>query len=443
MAPDVPVRALEGDAHELSRRAGASWDDLRRAYPGVRIEPYFTLLGDDYVKQASARARTNEGRARASQLASYVAIECPRDVPAEDVARRVAAWPGVQAAYPEAGPTPPPVNPGDDPGSASQGYLDAAPDGIDARWVWASGASDGGGVGVVDVEQGWTLDHEDLASAVITIFSGVNRAYHGHGTAVLGEIVGVDNTTGVIGIAPAATARVVSQWRSEAVFNTAEAILSAVTSMNAGDVLLVEAQTTYPGAAGFLPVEVEDAVYDAIEFATSQGIVVVEAGGNGGVDLDQFTNLNGRMILNRGSGDFRDSGAILVGAASSNTPHQRLWFSNFGRRIDCFAWGENIATCGDGWTSTSPTDYTPSFGGTSGASPIISGAALLLQSWRVRTGPSAFAPHAVRQILSDAQMNTASANPPVDRIGVMPNLLAIAAGLSSGFVSRSTTVRVP
>jgi hypothetical protein len=215
MSSDIDVRTLRSDAIQLARRAGGAWDDLTRAYPGVRVEPYFTSLDDEPARAVSARLRTNEGRARAVRLSTYVAIECPRDVAAEEVARTVAAWPGVQTAYPEGGPTPPPVNPGDDPRRPSQGYLDAAPAGIDARWVWAAGASDGAGVGLVDLEQGWALDHEDLAAAAVTIVSGMNRAYHGHGAAVLGEIVGVDNATGGIGIAPGATARVVSQWRSD------------------------------------------------------------------------------------------------------------------------------------------------------------------------------------------------------------------------------------
>jgi hypothetical protein len=334
-------------------------------------------------------------------------------------------WPGVDIAYPEGGPTPPPVSPDDDPRSGNQGYLAAAPGGIDARWAWANGVGDGTGVGFVDLEQGWTLTHEDLADASITIISGVSQAYHGHGTAVLGEVVAVDNTRGCIGVAPAATTRVVSQYRTATTYNTAEAILDAVDVMNSGDVLLLEAQTSYPGADGYVPVEVEQAVFDAIAFATSAGIVVVEAGGNGSVDLDGFTDVNGDHILNRTSPDFRDSGAIMVGAASAAAPHARLSFSNFGSRIDCYGWGQQIDTCGDGWTGTSNTAYTSWFGGTSGASPIVTGAALLLQSWRVAAGETPYGPGTMRDLLSNPDVNTASADPANDKIGVMPNLRAI------------------
>src|SRR5437588_301744 len=83
--------------------------------------------------------------------------------------------------------TPPPVNPSDDPRNTNQHYEDAAPTGIDVRWAWAQ--ADGSGVGFVDMERGWTLNHEDLVAAGISIISGINNDYTGHGTAVLGEVL--------------------------------------------------------------------------------------------------------------------------------------------------------------------------------------------------------------------------------------------------------------
>ncbi len=126
--------------------------------------------------------------------------------------------------------------------------------------------------------------------------------------------------------------------------------------------------------------------------------------------------------MNRASADFRDSGAIMVGAGSSAAPHTRLSFSNHGSRIDCFGWGEGIVTTGDGWTGTSTTAYTTGFGGTSGASPIVSGAALLVQSWNRRVNGQVYSPDVLRNMLSTPSRNTHSSNPAVDRIGVMPDL---------------------
>ena len=141
--------------------------------------------------------------------------------------------------------------------------------------------------------------------------------------------------------------------------------------MSRGDVLLLEAQTSFSGMNN-LPVEVETAVFDAIRHVISvDGVVVIEAAGNGSRDLNTFVNNANLRVLDRSSADFRDSGAIMVGAGSSAAPHTRLGFSNFGNRIDCFAWGENIDTTGDGGSGMSTTSYTTTFGGTSGASPIV------------------------------------------------------------------------
>jgi hypothetical protein len=194
--------------------------------------------------------------------------------------------------------------------------------------------------------------------------------------------------------------------------------------MKSGDVLLLEAQTTSSTMSGYLPVEVEQATFDAIQYATSNGIVVVEAGGNGSNDLDTYKDSNGKFILNRNSNDFRDSGAIMVGAASSSTPHSRSSFSNYGSRIDCYGWGDSIDTTGDGWTGNATNTYTTSFGGTSGASPIIAGSALIVQSWLIKHA-QLYSPSSMRSVLSNPKLNTPSADPSTDRIGVMPNLQQI------------------
>ena len=404
--PEVRLTYSAAAHSEIAAAARREWGELTAAHPGITLVPYFSTLPEP-----------------THGFTQYFAIECPAGVEPETVARAVTSWSNVETAYVEAGPTPPPVSPSDDPRNSNQQYEDAAPTGIDARWAWSS--VDGSGVGFVDLEQGWTLNHEDLAAAGITLISGVNMAYTGHGTAVLGEVVAVDNTIGGVGIAPRASARVVSQWRTASSYNTADAILSAANVMQSGDVLLLEAQTTSSTMTGFLPVEVEQATFDAIQYATSNGIIVVEAGGNGSNDLDNYKDANGKAILNRGSADFRDSGAIMVGAGSSTAPHSRLGFSNFGSRIDCYGWGQNIDTTGDGWTGNATNTYTTSFGGTSGASPIVAGSCLIVQSWLIGHGKARYSPSSMRSVLGDANLNTKSANPGTDRIGVMPNLQAI------------------
>lgn len=442
VAPRVAVKVDEGALRErAAKQTERTERDQREGTPDRDLsEALLDAIGylsdvlaerqDAIAEEAHLESLVGDdeplGRGRRARFAPWVAITVKDPDTAARLAKELAARDDIESAYVEGGPTPPPVNPDNDPRSGNQGYLDAAPDGIGARGAW--GSTDGSGVGFVDLEQGWTLNHEDLLAAGITIISGVSNAYKGHGTAVLGEVVAVDNTRGGVGIAPEASARVVSQYRTTTTYSTAAAIVSAADAMSPGDVLLLEAQTTVSHWSGYLPVEVEDAVFDAIRDAVDAGIVVVEAGGNGSNDLDAYTDAAGRHILDRDDPDFRDSGAIMVGAGSSTAPHSRLSFSNHGSRIDCYGWGEGIDTTGDGWTGTSTTAYTGSFGGTSGASPIVSGAALLLQSWRRAATGSPMWPGAVRRWLS-SNINTPSADPATDRIGVMPNLAAIFAAI--------------
>jgi serine protease len=283
-------------------------------------------------------------------------------------------------------------------------------------------------VGFVDLEWGWTLNHEDLAAHGITLISGINNSYFFHGTSVLSEVASVDNAVGCVGIAPACgPIQVVSQWLTGGGYSTSQPILDAIAVMGFGDVLLLEAQTSIFGYV-MVPVETEPAVWDVIRLATALGIVVVEAGGNGGVDLDTVAVPGSGQIFNRSSADFRDSGAIIVGAASAAAPHDRLGFSCHGSRIDCYGWGENIDAASTDGPGTATDIYTTGFGGTSGASPIATGAAIVVQGVAQGNLGYRFSPWQLRAILSDPATGTASANPVTDRIGVMPNLRAILQG---------------
>lgn len=355
----------------------------------------------------------------------------------EELAKVFSNLHGVDFAYQELSVTDPFINAGDDTFSAQQGYLNAAPTGIDARWAWTQIDRPGEGVGFIDLEQGWIPTHEDLAGLSPTLLFNDNRdgvgTYNGdHGTAVLGQVVGIDNGRGVVGIAPFVDyVRMVSHFEAGTgtALHVADAIVAAITNMNAGDVLLLEVQRN------FLPTEVDAADFDAIRLAVANGIIVVEAAGNGNNNLDNWTNGGGLTILNRTSANFTDSGAIMVGASLSPLPHNRAGFSNFGSRIDCFAWGENIVTCGyaarsggslgNDATGTRDDDYTSTFGGTSGASPIIVGAALVIQGLYRDTTSTILSPTQMRALLTNPATGTAQGGGVTGNIGIMPNLRAI------------------
>ena len=132
------------------------------------------------------------------------------------------------------------------------------------------------------------------------------------------------------------------------------------------------------------PVEVHTANFDVIRLGTALGVIIIEAAANGSIyfnlssDLDQFV-LNGKRIFNRWDPDFRDSGAIMVAGASARVPHARIFNSNYGSRIDCYAWGESVYTAGNFPNSSNGAvdRYTNEFCGTSSAAAIIAGVGIL------------------------------------------------------------------
>jgi hypothetical protein len=428
----------DGVEKEILNRDIGSWDMIEEEFPGITLTRLYTSVEPDEIVKLVDRATQTDRDYEPPNFLTYFAIDCPPGTDPEALAKLLSEWQAVQDVYVEAGPTSPPqlVNAANDSRSANQGYLDAAPDGIDAEFAWTNSGTgtagaDGTGIQFIDIEQGWMLNHADLNAAGITLLSGVNQAItfpsgvstRPHGTSALGEVLAVDNTIGCVGIAPAATGRVVSQWRTNTNYNTSDAILNAISNLKFGDVLLLEAQTSVGLTTGF-PVEIENAVFDTIRLGSALGIVIVEPGGNGSHNLDTFTNAAGDQILNRGSADFRDSGAIVVGAASSTAPHTRMGFSSFGSRVDCYAWGEDVETCMTNHAGTTST-YRSTFAGTSSASAIIAGAALVVQGIAHANLHYRFNPAQMQSILSDPAQSTASNNPAADLIGRMPDLQSI------------------
>jgi serine protease len=332
----------------------------------------------------------------------------------------------------------------DDPSFPEQGYIHSPSGGspaagIDAQYAWGFPGGDGAGTTLIDIEGGWKLDHEDLVGAGITLLSGENirdrgAASYQHGTAVLGEMFMQDNTIGGVGIVPSAQGHVMGIFKTEngsrPFLRAAEAIVEAAEYLSPGDLILIEAITPAEDLSD-LPIEMDDAVFDAIRLATALGITVIEPAGNGrgGVpnnldqpQLRQFDTVP-RSYLVKGSPEFRESGAIMVGAGSPTLPHTRLGFSNFGERVDVFSWGLEIFTT---TTTTEFEDTYDTFSGTSGASPIIAGAALSIQGMVLANRGTKLTPGQLRDLIKIG--GTPTSNPSVDKIGVQPNLRALIDG---------------
>ena len=195
-----------------------------------------------------------------------------------------------------------------------------------------------------------------------------------------------------------------------------------------GDVLLIELQEH-----DFTPIETDPAVFSAITAATARGITVIEPGGNGpgNGSLGRFFDLDTFEVPSRGfralsRSDGLDSGAVIVAACRSGkvpgtTARSPMNFSPRGRRIDCFAYGEDELV-----TSTDPGQlYVTYRRGTSGASALIAGIAVSVQGIAKGILSRRLSPSELRQLLGARTLNTPSDAPAADRIGVMPDLRKI------------------
>ena len=220
--------------------------------------PLFSGSSADFQYRRAA----GEGRAgeELADLQNYYRILLQESADALALVDELNALAAVEIAYlpprPEDADVPPPTPAFD----AQQGYLGPAPGGIDTAFTRNLSGGRGAGINIIDVEQGWNLNHEDLPSTFVSdgiILGGDSRQ---HGTAVLGEIVGLDDGTGVVGIASDAAIGVVSVirqrrfvvgWRD---WDVAEALWVAGSHLRAGDIVLIEQHA--PGRRTVQPVAV-------------------------------------------------------------------------------------------------------------------------------------------------------------------------------------------
>jgi len=469
LPPATPARAVvlklqEGTrvrlrGGELTVVPGGAREDVRLAAPGLTREQvqadlrtaqalvaaHGRALGLDRLftaEESVLAAARAEGEARSGReladLDLYYRVPLrPGTTVAdvEDLVQALNALPSVEIAYAEPPPAPPaPVvdlPPPTPDFSGQQGYLNAAPLGIEARYAWTVPGGRGQGGKIVDVEGAWNGQHEDLP---VFFYQGgqqtTDPGWLDHGTAVLGAMVAADNGYGVTGIVSAAQAG----YHSFEPQGNAGAIVNAALAAGAGGFVLIELQIAGPPTPSSfcgcsapccdcVPVEYNQAEFDAIAQATANGTIVVEAGANGA------TNLDDPIYGGKFDRSVRDSGAILVGASESSS-RQPTCYTNYGSRIDVHGWGYDVVTTGFGSLFNPNEDpnqrYSRLFMGTSAASPIVTGAAAALQGISRAAGRGTLAPQQVRQLLRGT--GTPQAADP-RQIGPLPNLRSAIATL--------------
>lgn len=396
------------------------WESVSKKYPGISIEPLFSNINPDKLKDWIRKAKELDPTYMEGNFFQYFKVTCPMESNSDEIASELSGWSSIKKSHVQRKSVSPAVTYSDDPRAVDnlvdpyQEYLDAAPTGVSAKSVWDASVtgSDGTLIKLIDIEKGWTLNHEDLGLTITNLLWGtIDDASRAHGTSVLGIIGAKDNAIGCVGIAPSSTINVISYNG----VTIAEAIMQSINYLGFGDVLLIEAVNEEDSGTVHVPAETTDAEYDAIRLATALGIIVVEAGGDstsGGKNFDTYTDPGGLYILDPGSTDFRDSGAVIVTAAKSTVQvvstvntHVKLTSAPYGERVDCYAWGENITTLSS--DSLGATNlYVDNFDGTSGAAAMVAGTILSMQGMVLAEYGYRFSPGQIRELLRNSSYGT-------------------------------------
>ena len=393
--------------------------------------------------------------------------------------------------------------------SADQWHLNSATDpdfpglGIEEAWELIDQRFPGKNirgqdVTVTDQEYDWNFDHEMLPideTGEYISWPGINDwnnvwntsagkdvpANINHGTAVVGIVAGQgDDLHGIKGISPMASVMLASALGGGGFGSSFFADLRGAP----GSILLIETQqkgvttvssgcsvgdgTSSPTVTGCVPLEAGQYLHDAISDTTSTGTTVIEAAGNGSVDLNNdalVAPLTGTFSNFNKPGN--DSGAVMVGATVNPQRYKASW-TNCGTRVDVFAPGLGVVTAGygdkynpdgaDAYTlegANNPKLYTGQFGGTSAATAEIAGIAALIQSYaRATVNEAGFVgrtvyldPLQIRDILRESGNGQAAVygetpgdpNPNGCNIGVQPNA-ALAIQLTEEYLSDPETV---
>jgi serine protease len=220
---------------------------------------------------------------------------------------------------------------------------------VSAPAFWAvSSAPRGAGATVAVLDTGIANAHPDLPVPVATAsFIAGETVFDGnsHGTHCAGTILALDNTDGVIGVAPQANlmvAKVLANSGSGSTAGIVQAIEWVVTQ--GGDVVSMSL-----GGGGY-----EQPFQDIINAANDAGIVVVAAAGNSASSAAAYPAWYG--------------GVISVGAVDSSSALAS--FSNFGPKTSVVAPGVSVLS-----TVPAPASVDVTWSGTLRSARALAGAA--------------------------------------------------------------------
>jgi hypothetical protein len=454
--PETAMRASAGRFEALSGAPTNTLASLLEQH-GAAMRPLFGPTEERVIASSAAVVESMAGEPM--DLATFYKVDAPpdrlealqEDLLSHDLVSAAYVKPPAEPAafLNDMAPAPQEAPPATPDFSSRQGYLDAAPGGVEARWAWTQAGGRGDGIRIIDVEGAWRFTHEDLTGNQGGVVGGTpspDIGWRNHGTAVLGEFSGDQNSFGIVGIASNAVVSAISIFGGP---GSAGAINAAASRLGPGDVILIELHrpgprfnfANRPDQRGYIAVEWWPDDFAAIRNAVNRGIIIIEAAGNGAENLDDnLYQTPGPGFPAGWTNPFRrsnrDSGAIVVGAGAPppgthgrthGADRSRLDFSNFGALIDAQGWGREVTTCGYGDLQGGSNEdlwYTDTFSGTSSASPILVGVAASLQGMARARGRPPLTPAQFRNCLrtTGSPQQDEPGRPATQRIGTRPNL---------------------
>ena len=235
-------------------------------------------------------------------------------------------------------------------------------------------SNNGDGVNVYIIDTGIRTSHSQFGGRAVPAYTSIADGYgaqgcHWHGTHVAGTVGGAN-----VGVAKGVTLYAVRVLDCNG-SGTTSGVIAGVDWVTAYRALPAVANMSVSG--GF-----SSALNDAVQRATSSGVVFAVAAGNSAYDACQYSPASA-------------PNALTVGATTSTDVMAS--YSNYGACVDVFAPGSNIYSA---WNSD---DYSMGYSnGTSMATPHVAGAAALYLQLHPGASPAEVAANIVGNATSGA-----------------------------------------
>ena len=217
----------------------------------------------------------------------------------------------------------------------------------------------GAGVVVAVIDTGLDLNHQEFTGRIVQGYDFVDKDLipedgNGHGTHVAGTIGGANDNFGVTGVAYESNIMPIRVLDNEGYGYTSDVIAGMrYAADNGADVINLSL-----GGGGY-----SQSMFDAIEYATGLGAVVVMAAGNSGINSPDYPAAHANNY------------GLAVGAV--NQDGNMADFSNRAGAIEL----DYVTAPGVDIYSSVPGNSYDLFSGTSMATPHVAGAAALLRGY--------------------------------------------------------------